>query len=398
MKGSRHRECPCDDPKDCRRKDSTNHPVRYVVRYEKPAGPDGQRRQGKKRFRTADEADTFLAGQVTAVAQGTYVDPSRDVLSTYLRAWLKRKARTLRPGTIADYAWRLETMVIPHIGSVRLGDVRIAHLDHMFDEIAEDEAHDVGPTSLHSILAVLSSALGEAEEREQIARNPCRHYGKRHLPPKSTPKVKPWTPAQTSAFLAAVAGERDALLWRLYAVLGLRRGEGIGLRWSDVDLDAGRLAVRQAVTLAGGKVVVGKPKTKAGEDRVAVLDAGTIAGLKAHRKAQAAERLKAGSVYEDNGLIFCDEIGRMIKPPAVSHRFRQLAAAAGLPRVRLHDLRHGAVSMLIAVGIPLPVVSKLVGHASTKTTGDLYGHLVEGTAVAAADAVAALLSGTSAVS
>ncbi len=398
MKGSRHRDCPCEDSEGCRRKGSKNHPVRYIVRFEKPAGPDGKRRQGKRRFHTADEADTFLAGQVTAVAQGTYTDPSRDLLSAYLRAWIKRKARTLRPGTIADYTWRLETFVIPHIGPVRLGDVRIDTLDHMYDAIAEDEDHDPGPASLWSILAVLSSALGDAEEREQIGRNPCRHYGKRHLPAKGTPRVRPWTPAETSAFLAFVADDRYALLWRLYALFGLRRGEGIGVRWSDVDLDAGRLVVAQAVTLAGGRVVVGRPKTKAGENRVVALDDATVAAFRAHRKVQAAERLKAGTAYEDNGLIFCDEVGRLIKPPAISHRFRMLAVAAGLRRIRLHDLRHGAVSMLLDVGVPLAVVSKLVGHSSTKTTSDLYGHLVEGTAEAATDAVVALLTRRTAVS
>jgi len=388
------RECPCPEPESCRRKDSAGHRVRYIVRYEKPPGPDGERRQGKRRFKTTDEAKNFRANTLSAIAKGTYVDPSRESLAKYLRDWLKRKERTLKPGPLADYTYRLNTYVIPHIGAVPLGKVRVDTLDHLFDCIAEDEDHDLGPTSLHSVLAVLSSALSDALDRELVGRNPCFRYGKNHLPPKGTPRVSPWSPVQTATFLGHVADDRYTLLWRLYALFGLRRGEGIGLRWSDVDLAANRLTVAQAITLAGGRVVIGKPKTKAGENRVVVFDADTVAAFKAHRKVQAAEKLLAGQAYDDAGLVFCDEIGRLVRPEAISHRFRKLAAGAGLPRVRLHDLRHGAVSMLIHAGIRLEVISKLVGHSSTRITSDLYGHLVEGTAESAAEAVAALLKGS----
>ncbi|MEV4086332.1 site-specific integrase [Nonomuraea fuscirosea] len=149
----------------------------------------------------------------------------------------------------------------------------------------------------------------------------------------------------------------------LIALRGLRRGEGAGLRWKDIDLEAGSAGIHWQITQLGWETIQGKPKTEA-SDRVIALDNDTVAVLRAHRRRQAAERLAAGDAWVDSGFVFTDEVGQPLHPQQVSDQFYRLAYAAGLPPVRLHDLRHGAASLMLAAGVDLKVVQETLGHVS----------------------------------
>ncbi len=135
----------------------------------------------------------------------------------------------------------------------------------------------------------------------------------------------------------------------------------------------------------------GRPKTSSGEDRVVDLDANTLGTLLGHRLAQDTERAAWGSGYSDHGLIFARENGEPIPPQRVTERFRQLVAETDLPRIRLHDLRHGQASLMLAAGVPIAVVSKRLGHSSISITSDTYSHLLEGVGRDAADRAMALV-------
>ena len=168
-----------------------------------------------------------------------------------------------------------------------------------------------------------------------------------------------WNAAQCATFLTRASQERESALWRL-TMLGLRRGEVLGLRWSDVDLDNGMIHVRQARVLEGGVVVVNAPKTKAGTRSLPVPDA-VVDDLKVFRAKQAAERLADGS-YRDPELVAVDSIGRGLRPEWYSDEFQRIAADAMLPRIRLHDARHSAASLMASLGIPASIAADFLGH------------------------------------
>jgi integrase len=179
-------------------------------------------------------------------------------------------------------------------------------------------------------------------------------------------------------------GAEAALLAETSLLLGLRPGEGLGLAWDDVDFAAGTLRIRQAVRREGGRTFLGEPKT-ARSRRTLDMPTPVIEALRAHRASQAAERLVVGPAWTDSGLVFTTEVGTLLDPSNVRHRFSRLTAKAGLGPRRLHELRHSAVSLLSAAGVRLEEVADVVGHASTRMTGDVYRHRVE-TSVAAAKA------------
>ena len=210
------------------------------------------------------------------------------------------------------------------------------------------------------------------------------------LPTAHSPEVQPWSAAELARFLDHASADRLGTLFEVVAACGLRRGEALGLRWADVDLDSRVLHVRQTVTDVGGVLVFGAPKTAASEATVPLTDRATGAILE-RQLQRDTERERWGEAYADSGLVFAREDGAVLRPEWVTKRFRQLAEAAGLRRIRLHDLRHGAASLMLAAGVPLFVVSKMLRHSSTAITSDTYGHLSQDTARAASDAIGALL-------
>jgi len=158
------------------------------------------------------------------------------------------------------------------------------------------------------------------------------------------------TAAELRAFLAAVQGDRLYALWLLGASTGMRRGELLGLQWPDVDLGRARVAVRRSLVTVGHEVVVGEPKTAKGRRSVA-LDPATVAGLKAWRRHQAAERLAWGPAWTDSGLVFTREDGRPLHPREVTRAFSRHVLGTGVPIIRLHDLRHTHATLALAAGV-----------------------------------------------
>jgi integrase len=183
-----------------------------------------------------------------------------------------------------------------------------------------------------------------------------------------------WDAAQAGRFLAHAAGDRLYFLWRLALVRGLRRGELAGMPDGAFNAADASVAVSAALLSVGGKLVWGKPKSRAAE-RVVDLDAGSVAARKAHRSRRLRERLAAGSAWEDSGQMFTDEIGRPLRPDWISRRFRELSAEAGLPLIRLHDARHTAASLMFDAGIDIKIVQEVLGHSTSVITRDTYTHV-----------------------
>jgi integrase len=183
-----------------------------------------------------------------------------------------------------------------------------------------------------------------------------------------------WDPAQVAHFLDFTADDRLALLWEFVLLRGFRRGEICALADDDVDAARAAVTVNAALIQVRGRLVWGRPKSKAGE-RVVGLDQDTVRGVQAHRTLRKRERLAAGEAWEDSGRFFTDELGQALHPEYVSHRFRELAAEAGLPVIKFHAARHTAATLALEAGVDIKIVSEQLGHSTTRITQDTYQHV-----------------------
>jgi integrase len=203
-------------------------------------------------------------------------------------------------------------------------------------------------------------------------------------------RVMVWTPALARTFLERAERHRLYALYYLITFRGLRRGEACGLRWSDLDLDRGVATVRWQITQNGACISEGKPKSAAGEGQV-VLDKATVKVLRAHKASQNTDRLAAGDAWEESGHVFTTETGQSLRPGYVSEQFEVLCMEAGLPPIRLHDLRHGAASILLAAGYDMKVVQETLRLSSITIAADTYTSLMPELARQSAEDAAAVI-------
>ena len=196
------------------------------------------------------------------------------------------------------------------------------------------------------------------------------------------------------AFLEATKDDRLYPLWRLLCLTGMRRGEVLGVRWEDIDLEAGRLAVRRSLIPLGGEVIVSEPKTARGRRSIA-LDVETVEVLKAQAARQLSEQQQFGEAWCDSGYLCTKEDGEPYHPEVVSRSFRQAVRRAMLPMIRPHDLRHTHATLALQAGIHPKVVSERLGHANISITLDTYSHAIPALQEEAAERIAELVSGES---
>lgn len=411
MKGSTFKRCTCPAKYNARGV-RINCPKKHGSwSFIADVGEDevtGKRKQVKRGgFKTQDDAQEALNALLAKVQQGTYVPDSDITLGAWLEQWIGEREQTgrVRESTVTAYRSHIRLYLIPKLGRVKLRDLRPGHVQKFVDELASGTER--GGSTVLRILATLRSALTTAVKRQLIGMNPASTK-LLELPEAARPKVAPWSPEQLGTFLDSVAAHPLGALFELIASAGMRRGEALGVRWSDIDLEAGVVTVRQQITQiqkkrAGAQpecpvcgdrhagVGYGKPKTRSGEDRIIELDSGAVGVLLLHRLAQDAERAEWGDAYRDHGLVFARPGGDPLAPGDITELFAELVAAAGLRHVRLHDLRHGHASLLLASGADMSLVSKRLGHSSITLTVDTYSHLLEGVGRKAAEAATALV-------
>lgn len=218
--------------------------------------------------------------------------------------------------------------------------------------------------------AVLRNALSNAVREELVGRNVAKMVKTRN------PEYEVGGGLDPVAARALLAGITDDRLYALYLcaiVLGMRRGELLGLTWEAVDLDAGRLWVRQTLAWVNGRRHIQPPKTRASR-RVIPLPDVVVTALREHRKRQEDERAGAGERWTDTGFVFTNRQGQPLSPYSLTKYWHDVRAQAGVPTLRFHDLRHTAVSLLLALGVPPHVVREIAGHSDVKVTMTVYAH------------------------
>lgn len=360
-----------------------NGEVRWRFRVDVEPGPDGKRRQRTITRKTEAEAVTEQAKARADISQGTWTEPSKITLDEWATTWLDIGERTWRPSTHSCYS---RTLAFPRreLGSIRLQKLTRADVEALVRKMSSEGGRNNkgrSPRTITLMLDVLGRMLGEAVREGVIGANVVSRVKK----PRRTPReMQTWTAAQMAAFLASVANDPLVGVWHL-AALGLRRGELLGVRWSDIDLEAGTLNIRQARVQAGKQIVIGDPKTERGR-RTVPLHTAAMKALRETRRLTLVENPAVPLKEKAGGdrLVAVNALGRPITPAAFSTAFLRHSAAAGLPRIRLHDMRHSAVSLLLQQGVPVVTVARLAGH-DPALTWSVYGHATDDTTRVATD-------------
>lgn len=336
-----------------------------------------------------------VAGKMTEALQkvqtGTYIEPTTFTLGQWLDKWMTEyKKGQLRPSTYESYAGLIERHIKPDLGGIPLAKLQAHTLQSFYnDKLASGRMDNGGGLSTRVVRymhAVIHGALEQAVKEGLLPRNVADATS----PPTMKHKpMRPLTEDELLTFLAVAKDDRFFAAYVLAATTGLRRGELLGLCWDSVDLVGGTIVVQRQLLVLGdeeGKftfVLDDTTKSKSGRRSIALTD-DTVRELKAHRKRQAQEKLFLGPAYQDNGLVFCNEDGTPVDPRNFTKRFQRILVRAGLPKIRLHDLRHTHASLLLSRGVHPKVVQERLGHASITMTLDLYSHLAPGLQEAAA--------------
>ncbi|MDP9364704.1 MAG: site-specific integrase [Chloroflexota bacterium] len=359
----------------------------YRVRVEYPPDPvTGKRRQRSKSFRTRKEAQAALAQWGAEIARGTALEPSRATVGDLLGQWLASvAAHNVKAATLEDYEATVRVHVLPELGSVPVQRLTAARVQSFY---AAKLAAGASPRTVQLCHLRLSQALKQGVAWGLVPHNACASV---RAPRVTYKRFETWNPDEARAFLAAAEGDALSPLWLLALSTGMRRGELLGLRWRDVDLDAGTLSVRQCLIPSKGGPVLAEPKTAAAR-RLVRLPAEAIAALREHRRRQVERRLALGSLWRDLDLVLCTGEGNVVNPANVDRSFARLVRAAGVRRIRFHDLRHTHATWLLAAGQPVKVVSERLGHARVSITLDTYAHVLPDMQEAAAEAIGSLLS------
>lgn len=367
----------------------------YSVKIELEPDPvTGKRRQKwHSGYRTKKEAERARVELLANVDAGSYIDPSRQTLAEYLVEWQEAKRAGLKPTTAAAYRDSIRAHVIPRIGSVPLQKVDGALLDGFYADLLDRGRRDghggLSAKTVRNLHGVLNKAFRDAVRWRRLVRNPAEAAS---APAKRPGETVIWSAGQLRAFLEHVQDDRHYALWHLVATTGLRRGELAGLRWCDVDLDRRQLRVVENRVMASHRQVTGSPKS-ARSRRTIGVDAGAVDALRAWRKRQLEERLAMGAGWCDSPQVFTEPTGEPVHPQRLTRRFNGHVRTAGLPVIRLHDVRHSYATAALAAGERVEVVSRRLGHANVSVTLNIYAHVSDADDQATADRVAERILG-----
>jgi integrase len=366
--------------------------------FKVDTAPVGAKRKQLMRsgFKTRAQANGALAQFQVDKNAGAYIEPSKITVGEYLNDWLAglRGSESIRRTTLKTYSVAVEHHVMPRIGDVRLQDLTHGAVKRLYSDLRQSGnakrgavGQPLSAKSVHNVHLALHRALDDAMRSGLLRSNPANRA---HQLPAERPEMRTWSATELRRFLAWTRDDRLFPLWRLMASTGMRRGEALGLSWRDVDLDGHRLSIRQQLTRSGDKVRLVAPKTDAGRRSIA-LDEATVEALRALSTAQSAEKVLLDSAYQDRDLVFCRPDGVAYDPDVITHQFDRAVANAGVPRVRLHDLRHTYATLALKAHVSVNVVSRRLGHSRVSVTQDIYQHVIAGMDEDAAQQIADLV-------
>jgi len=350
---------------------------------------DGKRKyQAKTVHGTKKFAEAELRKWVQAIETGTYVEPSKVTVGELLDRWLRDwAADNVGPTSYERYESIVRQHIKPAIGHVKLSKLNVLMVNDLY---ATKRAEGLSPRTLRLMHAVLHNALKAAVRWRLIPTNPADGAD---LPRVGREEVKALLPEQARTLLRAAEGTPLHIPVLLGLTTGMRIGEICALRWDDVNLEAGTLSITQTLARTSDRGLFLKPAKTKRSARLVEIGPDVVRALKAHKVAQAQQRLAAGETWEDNGLVVCGPDGKPIRPSTLNRQLQRLMKDAGLPVLSTHALRHTAATLMLTQGIHPKVVQERLGHASVSITLDLYSHVTPGLQRKAAEAVEGALFG-----
>ena len=344
-------------------------------------GRDENGRQKRQYFygKTRQEVADKIAKALNDLANGVYVDPARLLLKDWLNTWLwEYKKQTLRPSTFQDYESLINNHIVPAIGHYKLKDLRPEHLQALYNSKYEN---GLSFSTIKQIHVILHSALDQALKNGLIVRNVSEATT---LPKvKTKNEIRVLTLQEQQRFIAALEGERLRPAFLLALASGVRLGELLALKWDCVNLKEGTITIKSSLRRiktydknlpTKTMLAFQEPKTAAGIRTIPVPPV-ILEELKEHRKRQLEERLQAGSLYEDNNLVFATELGTPIEPRNFLRVFYRIIEKANLD-INFHALRHTYATRLLEANEHPKVVQELLGHNDISTTLNIYSHVM----------------------
>lgn len=345
----------------------------------------GRRRQKRVTARTKRDIESQVTALIQACQTG-FTDAGKLTVRDYFNRWLETTAPTLRAVTVRRYRDLVRLHIVSVVGNTQLAKLAPVDIQRLY----ADRLKLLSPTTVRYVHAVLHHALDDAVKWGLLARNVADAV---EPPQKARTEMRVWNAEEVGRVLRAGSGDPLEALWRLAIYTGMRRGELLGLKWSDLDLDAGTLSVQRSLGRGRtSRLEEGEPKSRSSRRRIA-LSKSVVESLKHHRVHQLEYRLAVGDAYQDRAYVFANEAGCHMHPNTLYRRFQDLTARACVPAIRFHDLRHTSATLLLAEGVHGKIVQERLGHANIAMTLDLYSHVTADMQRAAADRLDALIQG-----
>lgn len=339
---------------------------------------NGQRRRRTVTRKTRAEVTREVRRLALAAESGTLNSDRAPTVEIWMQSYLRDIApQRVRPTTLRQYKDEVRLHINPTLGRIRLDQLRPQHIAELY----RTKSATLSPSSVRHMHAVLRRSLTIAVRWGLIQTNPAQQVDP---PPLANKEVQPWSAEEARDFLTAVRGERLAARWVVGLSLGLRQGETLGLEWQDIDLERGVLRVRQALKrLPDGTLALVDTKTVRSRRQVPMPEP-VVESLTQHQGRQRAERELLGQSGAWD-LVFTTAKGTPINPRNDYRTFQRIIERAELRRIRLHDLRHTAASLLLAQGVPARVVMEILGHSQISVTLNTYSHVAPELSRVAAD-------------
>jgi integrase len=421
----------------------------YLVELDPDPLSGDRRREYKGGFKTDDEAWSAAITSKTTADAGRRVPPSRRTVAQFFTEWLAAVQHSIKPSTYANYVDYHDAYVVRIIGKLRLQDIDVPTLNTLYRHLLKEgrckpdtnaamydywrtrklagveppsreiaqhcnvsiyaarsavlryrrgrvptpTTKGLAPKTVKNVHRMLHRALSDAVAWGYITANPAVHASLPRERRKGTrQRGKTWTPDELNTWLKVATQDRDAALWVLVATTGMRRSELAGVDVALIDVDAARLTVEDTRVVVDGKAEESDGKTASGRRTIA-LDPLTVSYMRRHLTMLAEERREFGDSYHDHGKLFCHPDGRPIHPDTITRRFNRLVDRAGVPLIRLHDVRHTYATLSLDAGVEPKVVADRIGHANMAYTLTIYTHRSTGRDQPAAEKVAGLIFG-----
>ncbi|MBD1371250.1 site-specific integrase [Hazenella sp. IB182357] len=328
-------------------------------------------------FNTKKEAEKEMVNKMNELEKGTFISSSKLTFSEYLDNWLQDYAKgSVGPTTFQLYSTLIRTHIIPSLGAITLEQLQAPHIQRFYNNMLEKGRIDgnggVSPAYIQRIHSVLRRSLGHAVKWQLLTRNVALLTE----PPKVRKKeITTFEIEEVKQFLTHSKDDRLYIAFVFAITTGLRRGEILGLRWKDINMETNTASIRKNLVLVKGKPTLQEPKTN-GSVRLITLPSMIMQVLKDHKKVQNQEKSQAGEAYQDNGLIIATSFGTPVDPTNLVRSFKRILKASDLPNIRFHDLRHTHATLMLKQGEHPKIVSERLGHSNTRITMDIYSHVL----------------------